>query len=822
MLQRCMNLMPTSQARLVLPAVALLAASVWAARPVVRTDAYGDPLPYRALTRLGTTRLQLGGVNLLRFSPDGKILASAGKKAAVRFWEVATGNEIRTLRGITDDVEDLAFAPDGKLLAVATARRIDFFDPASGAKLPREAGTLFCSCLVFSPDSKLLAASDGEHDLFLFDAATGKQIERWEANDQRIGFLAFTPDGKGLISAGLSRRERGDEPPRFTYRLWDPASGQKRAEVRLPAHLGAPTPLGFADGKTWTVLCYDLLAERRVFWQPATGKELAADDGMASRWFVPSQDGRTVAGLGNKAVDFWDVSTGKRLDSLSLENNSPPGGVALSPDGRTFAFVASDSTAIRLYDRKTRSQRLAIETHSRPITAIVVAPDGRTVATGSKDGSVRLWETATGKPLPPFFEKESGAVSPTGSVEVTHLAFTPDGRKLVAARHGGAIQVWNVADGRLAGNFGSSDALRALLVAPDSMSLILATETRQRRLELATGKELGSVSFGPKADGWALSPDGRLFVRAERGRLFFHEVDNPKKVRETKLEQGGQTFLGGPAFSPDGLLVMVVGRGKIWLLDAVTGFEIAQISHRVRDCSRGVAFSPDGQWLRLSDERGHHLLDVVTGKELWSLPEAKGPVAFTPDSKALVAGEESCTALVWDLTGLVPLDEPLEAQPQAALQALATDLASSNGLRAYWAFRRLRAEPRVAIPLIRTARAEDERIGRLIRDLDDDKFLVRQRATQELAGLGTRAAAALFKTLEEQPSLELRQRVERLLVGLNGPAAERRVRWAVKLVEMAGTREAYQILQELADGATDAPTTKEAKAALQRLPKPRE
>jgi WD40 repeat protein len=814
---RSTNVVPAWRELLVLPALALVTAGVWAARPEIRTDAYGDPLPDTALVRLGTSRLELGRIDWLRFSPDGKILVSAGRKAAVRCWEVATGKELRIL-GVAEDVEDLAFAPNGKLLAVATGSRIHYFDPASGAKLPREAGPPFCSRLAFSPNSKVLAASDGERDLFLIDAATGRQIPRWEAHDQRTAFLAFTPDGKGLISAGLSREGKGREDrPRFTYRLWDAASGQKRAEARLPDHLDVPSPWGFLNGKDWTVLCYDLLAERQVFWQPATGKELPASDGTADRWLATSPDGKIAARLGKGAVDFWDVFTGKRLESLQ---NSPWNSVvALSPDGASVAFLASDS--IHVWDRQTRSERLAIAADDRPFVAMVVAPDGRTVATGSEDGSVRLWNRATGEPLRRFVEKGS----PEASGKITHLTFTPDGKQLLAARQGGAIQVWNAADGRLARTIKSGNALRTLSVAANGTSLILTGQKDMRQLELATGKEIGSVSVDFKTAAWAIPPDGRLVARPERGRLLLHDLDNPKNVRETGLEPAQASVGAQVAFSPEGLLIVVAGRGKIWFVDAVTGLEVAQNVHALPDSPRGLAFSPDGQWLQLADERRHHLLSLVTGREVWSSAEAKRPIAFTPDGKAVVAGEEACTALVWDVAGLVPAEEALAAQPQAILQALTTALGSNDGLQAYRAFRWLRTDPAVALPLIRgefgsAAKAQDERIARLIRDLDADKFLVRQRASEELGKLGTRAAAALFRTLEEHPPLEVRQRVDKLLLRLNAPAAERRVRWAVKLVELAGTREAYQLLQELADGAADAPTTKEASAALERVPKP--
>jgi len=149
------------------------------------------------------------------------------------------------------------------------------------------------------------------------------------------------------------------------------------------------------------------------------------------------------------------------------------------------------------------------------------------------------------------------------------------------------------------------------------------------------------------------------------------------------------------------------------------------------------------------------------------------------------------------------------------------DLGGANGLQAYSAFCRLRAEPAAALALIRKQLIpkEDQRIARLIDDLDDDRFAVRQKATDQLAGLGLGAESALRKVLENKPSLEVRQRIERLLQRIQGPTGERRTRWAIRLVELAGGRESRQLLQDLAGGAADSVVTKEAKAALERLPK---
>lgn len=820
--------------RLICLASAVLATSALAADPAARTDVHGDPLPgKRALVWLGTVRLKHPGARLLRFSPDGKTLASASqlsvrggteKKSSVRLWETASGKELWSLTEIKDHVGDLAFSPDGKLLAVATDRGISFFDAVRGARLQQEAKQLYASHLVFSPDSKVLASSNATGGIFLRDIGTANKIALLDAHDE-LHFLGFMPDGKGLISTGVSHPSQREEKPRYTYCLWESTSGRKLAEVPLPAHLYKPIPWGFADGKTWTMRCYDALGDRYVLWQPATGKEQAVADGTVNSLLTTSLDGKTAAAQGDKGIEFWDIPTGQRLSALPAENKPLVTGMALSPDGSTLAYIGDDPCqSITLWHIPTRSQRPSFETHQAPITASAAAPNGQTIATGSADGAVRLWEAATGKALG-HIDNRTG--------KVTHLAFMPDSRQLVVARQErkgqGTIEIWNLANGQLARRFGAPGDIYIVEPVADGKSVIVLTSFGLRRLDKASGREL-DLKLYYRSDAWAVSRNGRCAVTLDRlGQMSLHDLDQAKTVWQIKPDLKQRERYGGlPSFSPDGLLVIVAGPSKIWLVDAVTGAELGQMANPFRRDARAM-FSPDGRMLLLSQigQQPCRLLDAITGKELWAIPEMTGPIpvtprpmAFTADSKALIAADEMGTALVWDLDGLLPADQ---SEPPAKLvQALRTDLRSRDGLQAYAAFCRLRAQPRAALlAAIReemNGKEDARRIDSLITDLDSDRFLVRQKAGEQLAALGPRAEAALRKVLEGQPSLELRKRVERLLAHLE-PVSERQARWAIKLVELAGGRDSRELLQDLASGAADSALTKEAKAALERLSK---
>src|SRR5207253_1921025 len=121
-----------------------------------RTDRHGDPLPPRAIARLGTVRFRQGWFLLaLAFSPDGKTLALGGNGRGLGLWDAKTGKQIRQFPA-REGVRNIAFSPDGKLLA-ATSHPGAIWEVASG-KMFRELRPT--DALAFSPDGRLIALVD--------------------------------------------------------------------------------------------------------------------------------------------------------------------------------------------------------------------------------------------------------------------------------------------------------------------------------------------------------------------------------------------------------------------------------------------------------------------------------------------------------------------------------------------------------------------------------------------------------------------------------------------------------------------------------------
>jgi hypothetical protein len=292
--------------------------------------------------------------------------------------------------------------------------------------------------------------------------------------------------------------------------------------------------------------------------------------------------------------------------------------------------------------------------------------------------------------------------------------------------------------------------------------------------------------------------------------------------------------VGSVAFSPDGTTLASAGVGTIRLWQVPGGRELKTISGQ--NGLTAVAFSPDGMVLATAGHDGGHdpvvrLWEVATGKEVrrWSgHRNAINALAFAPDGRTVASASRDTLVLVWDVTGLLEKGRPkavrLARQELAELWAHLADEDASRAYRAVW---RLAAAPAQTVPFLsRRLRpvpvAEARLIARLIDALDSDDFKVREKASADLGDLGARAAPALRKALAGQPSLEVRLRVERLLQRLKGPAVSAeglRAARAVRALEYSGSAEARRLLATLAEGAADAPLTREAKASLGRLAK---
>jgi hypothetical protein len=481
--------------------------------------------------------------------------------------------------------------------------------------------------------------------------------------------------------------------------------------------------------------------------------------------------------------------------------------LALSPDGQAVAAVCLADKTVRVWEAKTGKLRRKFQT-PRGATVASFSPDGRTVAFGCGDKALRLHDLADGEELHTMADLPAN---------VTALAWSPDGRTLAFRGFDApAIELFDVAARKRLRPVRFPAHVRPaapdIVFSADGKAVAVpATWMEDRRavdavhvLDLKTGAEIRRVMLTrekPYLVNFRFSQDGRLLVT--------QNIDQSVSVWE--LASGKErAHLTKPGAAP---------------LPTDEEMSAGSWSPRLAGLSAHLVWPRDGRFAAVVGATGAaDFLAAETGQVLGRLPARAGYVrtaALTPDGKTLATGGIDGTVLVLDLGRLPGAPRPKVIDLTAGqTEALWSDLGEADAAKAFAAIKKLTAAPGQAVPLLGKRLRPAEPVGRWLPLLNDERFRVRQEATQELEKLGGAAVPALKKLLTEESSLEARRRVEQLLAKLQTltlSAEPLRLVRAVEVLERLGTPEARELLTTLGRGADGALLTREAQAALTRL-----
>lgn len=479
--------------------------------------------------------------------------------------------------------------------------------------------------------------------------------------------IAFSPDGSSIVWQGADLR----------LRLWDPRTG--RPKQVFADYDGSVLSVAFSkNGQLLAAGCDDFYVR---IWEVATGNILHKLPIVDSPQDVDAQGIDCVTFIRNDTAVFaatqkdygvWEIPSGKRSIQLPLKSPEFNFSTTVAPSEKQFV-VATDKSNVFFFDMETGRQRRRVPIQNELALNTSFSPDQTMAATAAKDRIV-LWDVKSGE----IVKSLEGAIA-------KRVAFSEDGKRLVAGGEDRTMQIWDLATGRRLVTYrGHTDIVNSVALSPDGSLAASAGQDGTLKIWDATRDRSGIVFKHPNAvvRGFWL-PDGRGIATVYQTQVLLWEFGNTQPSREIPLTRSywypvawhpdyrefayagrnGQLVLCDThsyretqrlfepgemvraiVYAPNGDRLVTTLRDKLVILDTKSHRSIAEypldFEHYGRAASdqatRHVALGGDGQILLLDAATGRTIVHVhLPGGRTTSLP----PVCFSPNGEHFLHGD---------------------------------------------------------------------------------------------------------------------------------------------------------------------------------------
>ncbi len=581
-------------------------------------------------------------INAVAFSTDSRFVFSGSRDATLKLWDAAMGKEIRSFKNVKEEINSIAVSPDGLYI---------------------------------------LTGDDGhDQNVKLWEIATGKMIRSFNGFRYGINSVAISPDGQLVIACSEKQ-----------IKVWKLESGDE--VYTLEGHTGDVKCLAVSNNNRFLISGGD---DKLIkIWDLATGKNLKTFEGHTEgiSSLALSPDGKFVISCSaNDQSRMWDMSTGSQSQTFDCNGALS---LAISPDGKNVAFGGLET--IQLWDIAKAEKINELKGHKDGwIRSLAYKSDRYTLISGGEDRRLKLWNSISGKE-----EWSAGGFSQ----QVTSLALSASGDKLLVGNESGALNLWDLANGQQIKTVKNTMGIQAVAIDGTGTKIFAGGwdfkehSAGFKQWDLATGNLI--TSYKSEGGSWvqsmAVADDMKKIIWTSGTNLFISDIlsgqnlktfgnirqfeikrlsshgkyalscdDNGSQLQDIETGEILKTFEGYRGIlSKDGKNVLLIGYNegngnpKVLLWEIATEQEIDNPStDRNKNAKTlayfisSVALSPDQKFALWSVNNELHFWNIEEGKELFTLSGHTNQVTasgFFANGKFCYSGSLDASVRLWNL-----------------------------------------------------------------------------------------------------------------------------------------------------------------------------